>query len=150
MRCLHFLDLSKNQIERLRGLEHVETLRFLHLSLNEVRKVSQLRFIEYCSLLTEVYFCFNPIQNVKHYRSQVLYHIPQLRSLDGVDATSEEKIKAENLHALDLNDREKIFKELLPEEAFVDRRINKQEDIELDSESDGEDIKFIEQQMKND
>ena len=66
----------------------------------------------------------------------MLYHIPQLRELDGVDATSEEKIKAENLHALDLNDREVIFKGLLPEEAFIDRRISKFDDIDPDSESD--------------
>jgi hypothetical protein len=39
----------------------------------------------------------------------VLFHIPQLRDLDGVAITAEEKIKAENLHGLDLGDRELIF-----------------------------------------
>jgi len=58
---------------------------------------------------------------------------------------SEEKIKAENLFGMDLNDREIIFKELLPEEKFVDRRIHVNEDIEVESESDPEQIDFIEQ-----
>jgi protein phosphatase 1 regulatory subunit 7 len=40
---------------------------------------------------------------------QVLFHIPQLRDLDGVKILAEEKIKAENLHGLDQNDKELIF-----------------------------------------
>jgi len=61
-----------------------------------------------------------------------------LRSLDGVDILAEEKIKAENLHGLDLGDRELIFQTLLPEEKFVDRRINVVDDIPLESESEPE------------
>ena len=45
-----------------------------------------------------------------------------------------EKIKAENLHGADLSDRELIFKTLLPQEKFVDRRITVFEDIEPESE----------------
>jgi protein phosphatase 1 regulatory subunit 7 len=44
--------------------------------------------------------------------------------LDGVEILSEEKIKAENLHGLELNDKELIFSTLMPEEKIVDRRIN--------------------------
>ena len=90
-------------------------------------------------------FCCNPIQNRKFYRLQVLFHIPQLRSLDGVVITPEDKIKAENLHGLDLGDRELIFQSLLPEEKFVDRRINVVDDIPMESESEPEQISFIEQ-----
>lgn len=60
---------------------------------------------------------------------------------------SEEKIKAENLHGLDLNDRELIFQNLLPEEKFVDRRIHLVDDIPLESESEPENIDFIEQKV---
>ena len=34
--------------------------------------------------------------------------------LDGVDIIAEEKAKAENLHGVDVNDREKIFQAMLP------------------------------------
>ncbi len=34
--------------------------------------------------------------------------------LDGVEIIAEEKVKSENLHGIDLNDREKIFKAMLP------------------------------------
>lgn len=77
--CLKTLDLSKNHIEHLVGLQAIESLRFLNLSLNNIVKVLQLQFIERLGLLTELDFSYNPIQNKKHYRSQVLYHIPQLR-----------------------------------------------------------------------
>lgn len=43
--------------------------------------------------------------------------------LDGVDIIAEEKVKAENLHGADRNDRETIFKSLLPQEKFIDRRM---------------------------
>ena len=56
--------------------------------------------------------------------------------LDGVEITSEEKVKAENLHGYDLQDREIIFKSLLPEEKFIDRRIGSIEDVPQESDDD--------------
>lgn len=50
--------------------------------------------------------------------------------LDGVQIIAEEKAKSENLHGIDLKDREQIFKMMLPQENFVDRRICVFEDIE--------------------
>jgi protein phosphatase 1 regulatory subunit 7 len=54
--------------------------------------------------------------------------------LDGVDIIAEEKVKAENLHGVDRNDRETIFKSLLPQEKFIDRRMQIIEEIEVESE----------------
>ena len=51
-----------------------------------------------------------------------------------MEIMAEEKVKAENLHGVDLSDRETIFKALLPQEGFVDRRLNVYEDIEAESE----------------
>jgi len=68
----------------------------------------------------------------------VLFHIPQLRMLDGVDIAAEDKVKAENLHGVDKNDRQTIFSSLLPEEKFVDRRMSCIEDLEQESEDQEE------------
>lgn len=73
---LRTLDLSHNSITFLRGLEQTQSLRFLNLSLNRIEKILQLRYVEGLELLTELDMCFNPIQNKKHYRIQVLFHIP--------------------------------------------------------------------------
>ena len=43
-------------------------------------------------------------------------------------------MKAENLHGVDLKDRQLIFKTLLPEENFVDRRIDNIDLIEAESD----------------
>lgn len=56
--------------------------------------------------------------------------------LDGVQIIAEEKAKSENLHGIDLKDREQIFKMILPQENFVDRRICVFEDIEEESEDE--------------
>ena len=56
--------------------------------------------------------------------------------LDGVECVSEEKVKAENLHGFDCQGREIIFKSLLPEEKFVDRRIGQIEEVPAESDSD--------------
>jgi protein phosphatase 1 regulatory subunit 7 len=133
---LRTLDLSKNQIQRLKGLESIESLKFLNMSMNAIRKVTQLKYIENLPLLTDIDLCVNPLQNTKFYRFQSLFHMPQLRMLDGVEITNEEKVKAENLHGYDLQDREIIFKSLLPEEKFVDRRITTIEDVPGESDSD--------------
>lgn len=57
--------------------------------------------------------------------------------LDGVEISSEEKVKAENLHGFDQQDREIIFKSLLPDEKFVDRRIGTIDDVPPESDSEG-------------
>ena len=135
---LRTLDLSKNQIQRLKGLENIQSLKFLNLSLNNVRKINQVKYIENLPLLTEVDLCVNPLQCCKFYRLQCLFHMPRLRMLDGVEITSEEKVKAENLHGYDLQSREIIFKSLLPEEKFIDRRIAVIDEVPPESESDEE------------
>jgi hypothetical protein len=38
--------------------------------------------------------------------------------------TPEDIVKAENIYGMDLEDRKRIFKELLPDEEFIDRRIH--------------------------
>ena len=60
--------------------------------------------------------------------------------LDGVEITSEEKVKAENFHGYDVQDREIIFKSLLPDEKFVDRRIQTIDDVYPESDSDQENV----------
>lgn len=79
------------------------------------------------------------------YLIQVLFSLPQLRILDGTQITPEELVKSESFYGLDLEERKEIFKKTLEEEEFVDRRINFIELVDPESESDDEDINFIDQ-----
>ena len=140
LKFLTSLDLSRNKIRRLKGLEENEYLRVLNISGNLISKNKQLVYIENLPLLTELDLCFNPIQTKKYYRLQTLYKIPQLRKLDGTVILAQEKVKAENLNGLDTEDRKAIFKSLLPEEEFIDRRICTLQEIDPESESGEEEL----------
>lgn len=86
-----------------------------------MRELSYLENLVYLSILD---LNGNPLQERKYYRIQILYHLPGLRILDGVTVTPEDIVKAENLYGMDLEDRKRNFKDILPEEEFIDRRIH--------------------------
>lgn len=69
-----------------------------------------------------------------------------MRLLDGQEVTFKEKVKADVLFGEDLEEKKKIFKEFLPEEDFVDRRlfVEEQIDPESDSDEDNENIENLE------
>ena len=46
-------------------------------------------------------------------------------------------VKAENLYGQDVDERNRIFKSILPEEEFIDRRIHTSDLIEAESDSTG-------------
>ena len=85
----------------------------------------------------------------------------QLRSLDGIKISPEESVKAENLYGIisyiskikillgkELEDKQRAFNKILPEEEFVDRRIHKLEIIDPESDSDEENLQFIDKYDK--
>ncbi len=66
--------------------------------------------------------------------------MPQLRSLDGQDVTHFEKVKADILFGADLENKKEIFKNFLPDEQFVDRRLFVAEQIDPESDSEEEEM----------
>jgi len=61
-----------------------------------------------------------------------------LRSLDGQDVSHFEKVKADILFGADLENKKEIFKNFLPDEQFIDRRLFVAEQIDPESDSDEE------------
>lgn len=146
LQLLRVLDLSHNRIKSLRGLEDLISLMKLNLSSNLIEKINQCEYLEDLSLLSDLDFTDNPITKKKLYMLRVLFKLRQLRSLDGAPATAELKIKAENFYGLDLEDRRAIFEEIFPGQEFTDRRIAKAETLSDESESDRDDIRYIDDQ----
>ena len=145
---LRVLNLARNNISSLKGLLELVSLRHLHMADNVVKNIRELRYLENLAFLSVVDFCFNPIQSRKFYKPQVLYKLPQIRSLDGVNINPEEFVKSENFYGVDLENRKRIFLENLPEEQFVDRRLFFAELVDPETDSEEEDIKFIDQYDK--
>ena len=132
------LNLCQNEISRLKGLQGLENLRYLYLSSNKLSRCNQVAYLADLPFLTDLDFCFNDVQHKKFYRYQILYYIPQLRILDGQDVTHYEKVKADILFGADLENKKEIFNAYLPEEEFVDRRLFVAEQIDPESDSEGE------------
>ena len=134
------LNLCQNEISRLKGLQGLENLRYLYLSSNKLSRCNQVAYLADLPFLTDLDFCFNDVQHKKFYRYQILYYIPQLRILDGQDVTHYEKVKADILFGADLDNKKEIFNAYLQEEEFVDRRLFVAEQIDPESDSEGERI----------
>lgn len=50
--------------------------------------------------LSHLDLCYNPIQERRYYRAQIIYKLPMLQILDGIPLTSEETVKAEDFYGL--------------------------------------------------
>jgi len=109
---------------------------------NSFTKIQTMEHLVNLALLSDLDFSNNPVTQMKHYRLRVTFKLPQLRKLDEVSVTAEEKIKAENLYGLDVEDRKALFNQIFPGQIFNDRRLEKSEmlDVESESDEDEEDI----------
>ena len=88
---------------------------------------------------------YNPLQERRYYRLQVIYKLPMLQTLDGSKLEAKELVQAESLYGLDVEEKYNIFKKQLPEEEFVDRRIHRSELIEGETDSEGEGNQLVDE-----
>jgi len=111
---LRHLDVSSNKINNLNGLQKQKLLVTLRMADNLVAEVEQLINFFYLEHLRELDLSGNPVQNTPDYRQKVLYILPRLVRLDGVDVTAEEVVFAANMHSEDRAEREGILLQYLP------------------------------------
>ena len=111
------------------------SLRELYLSKNDITQINELLSLEGMTYLQQLDLCFNALQEVRYYRNQILFRLPMLEVLDGTPVTPVEVVKAENMYGIDVAARAQIFKDILPEEDFVDRRIHVSELIEAETDA---------------
>jgi protein phosphatase 1 regulatory subunit 7 len=135
---LRAVDLSYNKLHSLKGTEGLESLMILLLKGNQFRKINTLDHLVDLALLSDLDLSENLATEKEHYRLRVAFKLPQLRKLDGVQVSAEEKIKAENLFGLDIEDRKALFTQIFPGQMFVDRRLVKSEMLDIESESEAE------------
>lgn len=88
LESLRIVDLSINKIAKLAGLMNLLSLRDLKMSKNNVKNVREIDYLENLMYLSHLDLCFNPIQERRYYRSQVIYKLPMLQTLDGTPLKS--------------------------------------------------------------
>jgi protein phosphatase 1 regulatory subunit 7 len=135
--------LAVNRIRRLGGLVGLVSLRELNLAKNNIGHIRQAVYLENFMYLNCLDLSYNPLQERKYYRLQVIYHLPMLQTLDGSLLSGQEVVVAESLYGLDVEEKYNIFKKHLPEEEFVDRRIHKSELIEAETDSEGDNNNLV-------
>lgn len=111
---LRAIDLSYNNISSLSGLELHHQVNAIRMTDNQVSDVEETRKLAELTQLRELDFSNNPIQDEPEYRPRVLYILPRLVLLDGVEVTPEEVVDAANAHGDDYDTRQGIYQQYLP------------------------------------
>jgi GTPase SAR1 family protein len=129
--ALQVLALADNQLSDLSDLrsERHPVLMRLDVRHNLLAHHARIQALEGFAYLKDLYLSPNPLDQVPEYRAQMLYRLGTLRWLDDAPALAEEKVKAAVIYGLEVQEKEQIFKAVLPRETFQDRRHVTEEDI---------------------
>jgi Leucine-rich repeat (LRR) protein len=109
---LRRLNLARNAITDLSGLQHCTSVVALDLTGNAVAAVRQTEWLQPCTLLRELSLSHNPVAALEWYRLRVLLRLQSLTLLDSEPVTANEKVKALNLAGgagSDLANRQRVF-----------------------------------------
>jgi Leucine-rich repeat (LRR) protein len=110
--ALRRLNLARNAITDLSGLQHCTSVVALDLTGNAVAAVRQTEWLQPCTLLRELSLAHNPVATLERYRLRVLLRLQSLTLLDSEPVTANEKVKALNLAGgagSDLANRQRVF-----------------------------------------
>uniref|UniRef100_A0A8D0G841 Centrosomal protein of 72 kDa n=1 Tax=Sphenodon punctatus TaxID=8508 RepID=A0A8D0G841_SPHPU len=96
--CLKSLDLSRNALVSLEGIQHLSCLEKLNLYYNQISSLSEVFRLHSLITLKDVDFRLNPVvKNESDYRLFVVHMLPNLRRLDDRPVRDGER-KASLLH----------------------------------------------------
>lgn len=119
------------------------SLRNADFSANGITSMKELEHLKDIDFLTNLDLSYNPCQNIKFYKIIVVHKLPQLRSLDGLEITEKDFVKAEIFYGGDVEAKKRIFQEVLPEEEFIDRRIFTSHMLDPDSDVEPAEYDFF-------
>ncbi|XP_064641032.1 centrosomal protein of 72 kDa-like isoform X1 [Lineus longissimus] len=92
------LDLSRNSITSLEGIEHLKLLENLNLYYNNIENLKELHRLRHNQSLTELDLRLNPVtRNEPDYRLFLIHMLPSLRKLDDRSVRDSER-KAALVH----------------------------------------------------
>lgn len=121
--CLSALDVSFNQIKTLQPLQRLPHLTHVNVAGNALQFLRQTEYLTSCTWLHVLYIDHNPCTLKPHYRLRVIYRLPNLKQLDEVIVSTEEKVRAFNLYRApegDVHLREAVLREHCPDLVFED------------------------------
>ena len=96
---LEVISLSLNHISTLFPFKDCKKLRDLFLRNNNISDVNEVHFLKDLKELRTLWLSQNPITQDSNYRLRVIKILPQLKKLDELDITEDERNKAKALPA---------------------------------------------------
>ncbi|XP_015259340.1 PREDICTED: leucine-rich repeat and guanylate kinase domain-containing protein-like, partial [Cyprinodon variegatus] len=94
---LQVLDLSMNKITRLSGLQNLSCLSSINLEKNKIFNISDLKHVIGLPLLTNINLLDNPVQEQPDFRLRVISLQQQLTILDQEPVSVKEKVSSVNM-----------------------------------------------------
>ncbi|CAH8289928.1 unnamed protein product, partial [Heterobilharzia americana] len=80
---LKILDLSRNVLKSIRGIEHIKTLEVLNLYYNCIEEINELRVLAFNQNIRDLDLRLNPVSRLNSdYRLYLTYILPKLKTLD--------------------------------------------------------------------
>ncbi|CAH8650603.1 unnamed protein product [Schistosoma rodhaini] len=80
---LKILDLSRNVLKSIRGIEHIRTLEVLNLYYNCIEEINELQVLSFNQNIRDLDLRLNPVSRVNSdYRLYLTYILPKLKTLD--------------------------------------------------------------------
>lgn len=134
---------------RLDEISYLTSLRSADFSANNITSMRELDQLKAIDFLTNLDLSYNPCQKIKFYKTIVVFKLPQLRSLDGLEITAKDFVKAEIFYGGDVEAKKAIFKDVLPEEEFIDRRTFTSHMLDPDSDTEPAEYDFFDKYDEN-
>ncbi|CAH8870657.1 unnamed protein product [Trichobilharzia szidati] len=80
---LKILDLSRNVLKSIRGIEHIKTLEVLNLYYNSIEDINELRVLAFNKNIKDLDLRLNPVSRLNSdYRLYLTYILPKLKTLE--------------------------------------------------------------------
>jgi hypothetical protein len=98
-RSLKALDVSRNTLVTIEGVEILWRLEILNVASNRLSDLGELLRLRGLEALQTVDLRGNPLTHQESYRLFAIKYLPRVRRLDGYDITAEERAQAEQLFA---------------------------------------------------
>lgn len=89
------LHVEENRLRDLSNLELLANLQRLYIGMNRIQESGEMDKLDRLSSLVEISLIGNPVSRRLMHRLMLVFHQPNLISIDGIPVTNEERAKAE-------------------------------------------------------
>ncbi|XP_065844626.1 leucine-rich repeat-containing protein 9-like isoform X3 [Oscarella lobularis] len=92
---LEELHMEENRLKDLSHFECLRALKRLYLGMNRIQNMAEIEKIGFLSTLLEVSLISNPATRKQLHRPLLIYRLPLVQIIDGLDVSEEERMKIE-------------------------------------------------------